>query len=274
MAVAYADQMKFALADSALQEYGKRATGASKFYVSVFTGQFQETRGDLEGARASYQGAVRDLAGAGQFDGAEGALASLASAALLTGEGIASVLAMARHQKLSGREYNVIALLQAVQGDTAGSERSVQLYAAARPELGPRGIEKLRNYGALYAALVRKDPQGVLAVAGRLPNSGDAVLRYPRGWAYFQAKDYSRAEQDLRAAILDEKLLSSFNAMRTHSPLIAALAHFYLGQLYEATGKRELAAPEYQEFLSHFENSRASLPQIALARAALQRSLP
>ena len=58
LAIVYADQKKFALADSALQEYGKRATGAAKFYVSVFAGQFQETRGDLEGARASYQRAV------------------------------------------------------------------------------------------------------------------------------------------------------------------------------------------------------------------------
>jgi flagellar biosynthesis chaperone FliJ len=62
--------------------------------------------------------------------------------------------------------------------------------------------------------------------------------------------------------------------LRTHSPLLAALAHFYLGQVYEATGKREPAANEYQEFLSHFENSRATLPQIAQARAALRRSLP
>ncbi len=228
----------------------------------------------MEGARASYQRAVRDLAGAGQFDGAEGALVSLASAALLTGEGIASALASARQQKLSGREYYVIALLQAVQGDTAGSERGLQLYVAARPELGSQGIERLRNYAALYAALARKDPQGVLAAAGRLPDSGDAAFRYPRGWAYFETKDYSRAEQDLRAAILDEKILSSFNSMRNHSPLLAALAHFYLGQVYEATGKREQAANEYQEFLSHFENSRANLPQIAIARAALQHSLP
>jgi tetratricopeptide (TPR) repeat protein len=161
-----------------------------------------------------------------------------------------------------------------VQGDAAASERSLRLYAAARPELGPEGIERSRNYEALYAALARNDPQGVFSAAGRLPNSVYAELRYPRGWAYFETKDYSRAEQDLRAAVLDERNLSAFNYMGTRSPLRAALAHFYLGQVYEATGKREEAANEYQEFLSHFENSHASLPQIALARAALQRSLP
>jgi serine/threonine protein kinase/tetratricopeptide (TPR) repeat protein/TolB-like protein len=274
LAIVYADQKKFPLADSALQEYGKRATGAAKFYVSVFAGQFQETRGDLEGARVSCQRAVGELAGAGQNLGAADALRSLVTISLLTGEGLASDLAVARRQKISGMENAAIGFLQAAQGDTAAAERSFQLYVAARPELSPQGIEQLRDFRDLYAALVRKDPRGAIAAAGRLPNSRDAFVHYPRGWAYFETKDYSRAEQDLRAAILDERQLSNFNYMRTRSPLLAALAHFYLGQVYEATGKRDEAASEYQEFLSHFENSRANLPQIATARAALQHSLP
>jgi serine/threonine protein kinase/tetratricopeptide (TPR) repeat protein len=273
LAVVYADEKKFALADSAVQEFGQRATGAGKFYAAILAGQFQETRGDLEGARASYRRAVGDLAGAGQKDGASGALRSLALISLLTGQGMDAALAFARQQHLSGLEHGVIAVLQMAQGDTAACERSLQLYAAARPELGPPGVEKLRSYYAVYGALVRKDPQGVIAAAARLPNSFDSILRYPRGWAYLNTKDYARAEQDLRAAILDEKLMSGFNSIRSHSPLLAALAHFYLGQVYEATGKRDQAVNEYQEFLSHFENSRASLPQIALARTALQRSM-
>ena len=274
LAVVYADQKKFALADSALQEYSKRATGAGKFYVSVFAGHFQETRGDLEEARASYERAVRDLARAGQKGGAADALQSLAMISLLTGQGMTSDLVLARQQKLSGWEYRAVGALQAAQGDTAASGRSLQLYAAARPELSSQGLEQIRNYNALYAALVRKDAPGVLEVASRLPNFVVSLLRYPRGWAYLETKDYSRAEQDLRRAVLQERSLSNFNTMRTRSPLLAALAHFYLGQVYEATGKREQAANEYQEFLSHFENSHASLPQIPLARAALQRSLP
>ena len=274
LAIVYADQKKFALADSALREGTQRAAGTFKFYGSTFTAQFQESRGDLEGARASFQQALRDLAGAGQNEGAAGVLESLAVVSILTGQGLASDLAFARQQKLGGKENLTIGVLQAAQGDTAGSERSLQLYAATRPELGPQGIEEIRNYVALYAAQARNDPQGALAAAGRVPNSLESGLLYPRGWAYLQTKDYSRAEQDLRGAIHGERLLANFSIMRSRSPLLAALAHFYLGQVYEATGKREQAANEYQEFLSHFENSRASLPQIAIARAALQRSLP
>jgi hypothetical protein len=37
------------------------------------------------------------------------------------------------------------------------------------------------------------------------------------------------------------------------------------------SGKKTEAINAYQEFLSHFENSTAKLPQIAEARAALKR---
>jgi serine/threonine protein kinase len=46
---------------------------------------------------------------------------------------------------------------------------------------------------------------------------------------------------------------------------------YYLGKLLEQTGKKPESIKAYQEFLSHFENSSAKLPQIAEARAALKR---
>jgi eukaryotic-like serine/threonine-protein kinase len=274
LAVVYADQQKFALADSALQEYGKRVTGAARSYTAVFSGQFQESRGDLEGARASYRRAVQELAAAGQYSGAAGALESLARISFLTGEGFAADLTFARRQNLRGNENGPIAFLQAAQGDAAGTAHSLQLLEAANPDLGPRGVEMLQNYQSLYVAMTRKDAAATLAAANRLPNSLSSRLCYPRGWAYFETKDYGRAEADLQAAIFDQKQMANFNATTSHSPLLLALAHFYLGQVYDATGKREQAANEYQEFLSHFENSECHLPQVAQARTALQHSLP
>jgi tetratricopeptide (TPR) repeat protein len=49
------------------------------------------------------------------------------------------------------------------------------------------------------------------------------------------------------------------------------LAQFYLGRVLEQSGKKAEAINAYGEFLSHFENSTAKLPQIAEARAALKR---
>ncbi len=274
LAVVYADQKKFALADTALQDFGDHVTGTMKVYIPQFSAQFKELRGDLEGARASLRQAVRALAAAGQKEGALGALRALTLVSFLTGEGYASDLAFARQQKISGYEDAVVELLQSVQGDAAAAEQSEQKYIAARPELGAKGVENHRNFDAMDVAFAHNDPQAVLAVAGRLPSTYDLDLLYLRGWAYFETKDYAHAERDFHNTILGERVMASFGNVRGHSPLRAALAHFYLGQIYDATGKRDQAVNEYQEFLSHFENSTAKLPQIALARAALKQALP
>jgi hypothetical protein len=55
--------------------------------------------------------------------------------------------------------------------------------------------------------------------------------------------------------------------------LAYALGEFYLAKVFEHAGKKADAVNAYQEFLSHFENSTARLPQIAEARAALKRLL-
>jgi hypothetical protein len=54
-------------------------------------------------------------------------------------------------------------------------------------------------------------------------------------------------------------------------PLLGILSHYYLGQLYERTSKRDQAINEYQEFLSHFAGSQSRLPQVGEARTALKR---
>ena len=54
-------------------------------------------------------------------------------------------------------------------------------------------------------------------------------------------------------------------------PIVGILSHYYLGQLYENTGKRDQAINEYQEFLSHFGSSPSRLPEVGEARIALKR---
>jgi len=59
--------------------------------------------------------------------------------------------------------------------------------------------------------------------------------------------------------------------LRGRFPARGILSHYYLGQLYERTGKHDQAINEYQEFLSHFETSHTRLPQVAEARSAVKR---
>ena len=65
--------------------------------------------------------------------------------------------------------------------------------------------------------------------------------------------------------------MTMFGLTHTRSPLVTLLCHFYLGQVHEATGKRERAVSEDREFLSPFEGWTSRLPQIGESRAALKR---
>ena len=49
------------------------------------------------------------------------------------------------------------------------------------------------------------------------------------------------------------------------------LADFYLGKVLEGEGKKADAVKSYRAFLSHFDHSKATLPQISEARSAVQR---
>jgi eukaryotic-like serine/threonine-protein kinase len=273
LASVYADQKKFALAESAMQEYAQRAAGVGRLYIPVFEAQFQQLRGDLDGARQSYRRAVLELGRAGQSQTAGDALFRLASLDALTSQDVREDLTFARAQKLSGEQNEAIALLEAVSGDDAASARSLQDYASSHPWMSPRGMEIRRARIEILAALVHKNPQAVLATAGRIPDFRDAELQLAKGFSHLQLKDYASSESELREVIVIGRAQNDLQIMRDRLPMAEELASFYLTQLLEATGKRDQAVNEYQDFLSHFENSRAQLPQIAVARAALQRSL-
>ena len=270
LAVVYADQKKFSQAESALQEYGRRTTALARLYLPIFEAQLEEARGQVETARDSYRKAVVQFARAGQNQAAGEALLAFARISALLGE-TAAALSFARQQKLQGHECIGVSWLEASLGDQAGAERSIQRYGATQPWVGPRGLEERRARNDMQAALLRNDPRAVLAAAARLPDLNESPLLFIRGRAQLLLKDYVTAEQLLRRALAFDRHLGSRGEMRSRSPLLAILCHFYLGQVHEATGKRDQAVNEYQEFLSHFEGARTRLPQVAKARAALKR---
>jgi len=270
LAIAYADERKFTLAESALQEYGRRASALGRLYLPIFQGQLEEARGQLEAAQDSYRKAVVQFARAGQNQRAGGALQSFARISILLGES-AAALAFARQQKLGGEECLAVAFLEASLGDQAAAERSIQRYGTTHPWVGPRGLENRRARIDMQAALLQNDPQAVLTAAARLPDLNESPLLLIRARAHLLLKDYATAEQLLRRALTAERHIGTPAALRSRSPLLEMLCHFYLGQVHEATGKREQAVNEYQEFLSHFEGSSTRLPQVAEARAALKR---
>jgi len=240
LAFVYMDRKRYAQAESALQEYGRRSK-------------------DL--GLAIYQG---------RLETAGNALGALARNSLFLGT-TAEALAFARQQNLKGEETQAVALLEAARGDMGGMERSIGEYAATCPWLGPRAFDLFRSVCAMTSALMKNDGQGALAAAGRVPDYRYSGFLLMRGRGELLAKDYAAAERSFRRAILDTRDLSTPAGLPTRSPLVEMLCHFHLGQVHEATGKRDQAISEYREFLSRFEGSPTRLPQVAEARAALKR---
>jgi hypothetical protein len=97
------------------------------------------------------------------------------------------------------------------------------------------------------------------------------LLDLPVGRACLAAGALREAELHLRSTLDAERRWGNKMEIAFHDHLSYMLAQFYLGRVLEEQGKKTEALDVYREFLSHFKNSTASLPQIAEARAALKR---
>jgi tetratricopeptide (TPR) repeat protein len=272
LAIFYIDQKKLALAEAALGEYEKRTTAVGRLHLPMFQAQLQQARGDPEGANELYRRAAGQLGRAGHNYAAGQALQIFGQISFLLGEG-RTALAFARQQKLGGEEHWAVSWLEAVAGDAPGAARSLEEFRAARPWFTQRSLDFLRAYNGAWAALARNDGQGAISATAGAPDWPVPWFLLAKGRAQLLLRDYSAAERQLRLALLRERDVGNWNKVRARTPLLPQLCHFHLGQIYEATGKREQAVNEYQEFASHFEGSKTRLPQVAQARAALKRLL-
>jgi tetratricopeptide (TPR) repeat protein len=130
---------------------------------------------------------------------------------------------------------------------------------------------KLMALGPLRAGVYSGRWQSVISGWSQLP----ADLTWPRafqlGRADAETGSLPEAEKQLRLALRVLADWSNPATMAIIDPLSYELAQFYLARVLEQEGKKAAAVNHYQGFLSHFENSSARLPQIAEAKAALQR---
>jgi tetratricopeptide (TPR) repeat protein len=264
----YADQKKFALAESTLQEYGRQSNSARNL---VFQAHLEEARGRLEWALDLYRKAIPQLAAENRHEWAGETLQQLAYLSDLVGENVPT-LAWAKQQQLHGEEFPAISFLEAVQGHLAASENSLQRYASACPWWTPPGLQMLRARNQMAAAVRRNDADAARQFMARHPMLRIVWMPYYEARVALLRKDYATAEHLLgRTLLLHRWLNSMVPIMHLRSPLVSLLCHFYLGQVHEATGRREQAMSEYREFLSVFDGSTTKLPQVAQARTALKR---
>jgi serine/threonine protein kinase/tetratricopeptide (TPR) repeat protein len=270
LAIVYTDQKKPDMANAAFQQFAHRASPLSRLYVPGFEAQFKQTGGDFEGALASYREAVVQLGQAKQNQAAETFLRPFVVLSVMLGEG-SSALAFAQQQKLDDEELQTVAFLQTMAGNSSAAQQSLQRYASSHPWIAPRSIEIAQAYADISAAVHEGDGQAALRRASTIPDYQNPYLRFLKARSHLLTNDYASAETEFRAVLLNERSLANTGALTARFPALGILSHYYLGQLYEQTGKRDQAINEYQEFLSHFQSSQSRLAQVGDARAALKR---
>jgi len=268
LAIVYTDQKKPDMAHAAFQQFAQKTSVPA--YVPGFEAQLQQSEGDLDGALASYRKAVLQLGRAKQSEAAENFLGELAAMSLMLGQS-SSALTFAQQQKLGDEELQTVAFLQTQAGNSSAAQQNLQRFAASHPWVSPRAIEIDQAYADVAAAVQRGDGQTGLARAASIPNFQEPYLLFLKARGHLLLNDYSSAEREFHAALVADRLMSNSGALVGRFPLAEILSHYYLGQLYERTSKRDQAINEYQEFLSHFATSQTRLAQIADARAALKR---
>jgi tetratricopeptide (TPR) repeat protein len=270
LAVVYADEKKPDMAKTSFDQLAQHSSGLAKVYLPVFRAQLAQTQGDMDAALFHYKEAILGLKQAKQFAPAGRQLTNYVMLSAFMGKG-SEALTFSQQQNLSGYELGAIALLQTVLGNRAAAQQTTQKLAAQQPWLSPKSLEQNQQNADAEVAVEHGDGNAALASLGDRLKGTVAPLAFIRGRAHYLTKDYATADADLHQAIRSSRSLANLGNMTGRLPLIEMLSHFYLGRVYEENGKRDQALNEYQEFLSHFANGKAPLPQINEARAALKR---
>jgi serine/threonine protein kinase/tetratricopeptide (TPR) repeat protein len=268
LAIVYSDQRKPEMADAAFQQFAQRTAPIQQLHAPGLEAHLQQERGDFEGALVNYRKAIAQLGHAGQNEAAVAFLHQFAVLSVTLGQS-SSALSFLQQQKLSDEELPAVASLQIMMGNTAAGEQTFGRFASSHPWVSPRAEEIQKAIAGMYAAVERNDGEAVLAHAGNIPDVVEVLFMKAR--AHLLLKDDASAEAEFRKVLLASRRLDNFVDIRGSFPARAILTHYYLGQMYERSGKRDQAVNEYQEFLSRFENSHTKLPQVAEARSTLKK---
>jgi tetratricopeptide (TPR) repeat protein/tRNA A-37 threonylcarbamoyl transferase component Bud32 len=152
-----------------------------------------------------------------------------------------------------------------LKNEPAAEKEFNALRAYLTPPLGEymagKNVDLARLRAAAYAGRWQEVAAGWQQLGGQFHPS----VALEVGRAYLELGALPEAEQHLRFG------LKAYLAVWDRDFLEYVLTQFYLGKVLEQTGKKAEAVKSYQEFLGHFENSTAKLPQIAEARAAVKR---
>jgi TolB-like protein/predicted negative regulator of RcsB-dependent stress response len=271
VALSYLYQGKISLAEAiALADYEK-SKGPEQARAAEVLGDIEVGRGRLDYAVARYEEAAQI---------ADSQKAQVQSKILLKAAQIyfeqrqpEAALALGRRH-VSPWAAGVRGMAQLLLKNEAAAEKEFAgLRASATPLFGDYMAGKLVELHRLLVASYAGHSEKVIANWPQLGGRLWQLYALEVGRAYLEAGMSSEAEHHLQFAARAQLAWGNSALINFHLFLSRMLAQFYLGKLLEQNGKKAEAINAYQEFLGHFENSTARLPQIAEARAALKRLL-
>ncbi len=269
IALAYLHEGKYSLAEANAESAYEKSKPTGGALEASALGDIEVGRGRLDRAVARYEEAARIYAKENPvrafiplFKAAQVYLEQRQPEALLAlGRRHASPWAPG----VRGTAYLLL------KKDTAAEKEFAALRTSVTPLVGDYMAGKMVELHRLQAAAYAGRWQEVIASWPQLASQQRNLFALDVGRAYLEMSMLPDAERHLRFALLAQRTWDGEYRLASANFLSYTLAQFYLGRMLEQTGKKAEAINAYQEFLSHFENSTAKLPQIAEARAALKR---
>jgi tetratricopeptide (TPR) repeat protein len=270
-ALAYLFENKNALAEATAQSAFEKTQGIDRAFAASVEGDIAVGGGDLAKAVARYEQAAELLVKLDNPLLSDAPLRKAARIYLAQGEP-QSVLGLARRHASVPEAAGLRAAAQIVLKNPAAAEKEfASLRASLTPLVGDheaeKAIERRRLLGTAYAGQWAQ----VAAEGKHLYDPSRPVIALELGRASLETGNLAEAQNEFAFCRKISRLWNSSAAAISHDYLAAVLAGFYLAQIQERQGQRSEALNAYQEFLTHFENSNARLPEIAEARAALKR---
>ena len=271
LAFGYMSSGKYSLAQTSAQSLSDRGNQEAQALANGVLGDIEVARGRLDRAAARYEEAARlsaklDIRRSFVF-GRKAMQIYLSQAQPERALAVAGRLPAPWAPGFRGVAYLVM------KNDAAAEKEFASLRTALIPVVGDYRAEKYIRMHRLLAALYAGHWQQVIVEWPQVDVQFRPQLAMVAGRAYLETGDWDKAERYLRMVPLLQRMWGDPLAIASNDFLSFALGEFYLGKVFEQAGKRADAINAYQEFLTHFENSNARLPEIGQARAALKRLL-
>jgi tetratricopeptide (TPR) repeat protein len=269
IALAYLHDGKYSLAEASARSAYESGKPAERAAAAGVLGDIEVGRGRLDRAAARYEESARLYATQSPVM-SQWPLRKAAQIYFEQGQPELA-LALARRSTLpwaAGFRGTAYLLMKK---DAEAEKEFADLRASVTPLVGEYVAGKTEDLHRLQAAAYARRWQEVIASWPQLGQQFWDAYALDIGRAFLETGMPAEAERHLRFALKAARFWGDPEHTVRSNFVSYTLAQFYLGRVLEQTGKKADAINAYKEFLSHFENPTAKLPQIAEARAALKR---